>query len=95
MTRNRRGGALWLAALVIGTMLAGAPAPGGRTDTAVPRTTTATTAAASAGGWQLRTSVKECALRAAGAALAGALAPMPLAVPLTLGLALAAVFTCF
>lgn len=48
-----------------------------------------------AGGWQLRISVRECALRMAGAALAGAVLPLPFAVPVTLGLAAGALFTCF
>lgn len=80
------------AALVVGAMLACVPAPRVRAVASPPR---AESAAASAGGWQLRVSVKECALRAAAAALAGAVLPLPLAVPLTVGLALGAVFTCF
>lgn len=92
MGRNGRGRVWLLAAVLMGSMLAGGPAPRERTAAPVP---CGVTAAASAGGWQLRTSVKECALRVAAAALAGALLPLPLAVPLTLGLALGAVFTCF
>ena len=77
---------------VFAAMLACAPLPRVHTTTQSP---VALTAAGCAGGWQLRISVKECALRTAAAALAGAALPLPFAVPMTLGLALGALFTCF
>jgi len=77
---------------VFAAMLACAPLPRLHTTTQPP---VALTAAGCAGGWQLRISFKECALRTTAAALAGVALPLPFAVPVTLGLALGALFTCF
>lgn len=81
-----------LAAPLLAAILALEPVPRAH---ATPPPLQTTAAAACAGGWQLRTSLKECALRVAGAALVGAVLPLPFAVPLSMALAAGAVFTCF
>ena len=91
MRWNVRPGAAVLAVPLLAAMLACKPVP--RMEVAPPHPLVA--AAACAGGWQLRVSVKECAMRTAAAAIVGAVLPLPFAVPVSLGLALGALFTCF